>query len=104
MFPINTNITTYTQARENFATLLNDVENGDSIAIIQRRGHKDVAMLAESELSSILETIYLLRSPNNAGRLLDAIERSKQRDLTPQNPQSIEELCEDLGIEQQKET
>ena len=103
MFPISTNTTTYTQARDNFSSLLDSVENGDSVAIIQRRGHKDVAMLAADELSSILETIYLLRSPNNARRLLDGIERSKQRDLSTQAPQSIEELCEDLGIERQKE-
>ncbi len=104
MFPISTNTTTYTQARDNFASLLDGVENENSIAIIQRRGHKDIAMLAADELESILETIYLLRSPNNARRLIDAIEESKQRDLCPPSPQSIEDLCEDLGIEQQKET
>ena len=103
MFPISTNTTTYTQARDNLASLLDRIENENSIAIIQRRGHKDIAMLAADELESILETIYLLRSPNNARRLLDAIEESKQRDLKPQSPQTIEDLCEDLGIEQQKE-
>jgi antitoxin YefM len=103
MFSLRTNTSTYTQARDNLASLLDRIENENSIAIIQRRGHKDIAMLAADELESILETIYLLRSPNNARRLMDAIEESKQRDLSPPTPQTLDELCEDLGIEPQKE-
>ncbi len=84
--------------------MLDRIENENSIAIIQRRGHKDIAMIAADELENILETIHLLRSPNNARRLMDAIEKSQQRDLSPPDPQTIADLCEDLGIEQQKET
>jgi len=102
MFPIITNTTSYTEARNNFASLLDLVENENSVAIIQRRGHKDIAMIAADELESILETIHLLRSPNNARRLMDAINRSKQRDNCPPAPESIEDLCEDLGIEREK--
>ena len=102
MFPITTNTTTYTQARDNFASLLDRVENENSVAIIQRRGHKDIAMIAADELESILETIHLISSPNNARRLMDAIDRSKQRDNCPSAPESIEDLCEDLGIEREK--
>ena len=78
MFPITTKTITYTQARDNFASLLDRVENENSVAIIQRRGHKDMAILAADELESILETVHLLRSPNNARRLLDAIEIFKR--------------------------
>ena len=102
MFPITTNTITYTQARDNFASLLDRVENENSIAIIQRRGHKDMAILAADELESILETVHLLRSPNNARRLLDAIDRSKKRDNCSALPESIEQLCKDLGIEREK--
>ena len=97
MFSIQT---TYTQARENLATLLDQIENENTIAVIKRRGHKDIAMLSASELSSLLETVYLLRSPANARRLLDALEESKKWDeQTPPPPHSIDELCEELGIE-----
>ena len=97
MFSIQT---TYTQARENLATLLDQIENENTIAVIKRRGHKDIAMLSASELSSLLETVYLLRSPANARRLLDALEESKKWDEeTPPPPHSIDELCEELGIE-----
>ncbi len=97
MFSIQTS---YTQARENLATLLDQIENENTIAVIKRRGHKDIAMLEASELSSLLETVYLLRSPANARRLLDALEESKKWDAEPPPPpHSIDELCEELGIE-----
>lgn len=97
MFSIQT---TYTQARENLANLLNDIENDNSIAVIKRRGHKDIALICADELSSILETIYLLRSPVNAQRLLEALEDSLQWDTKiPPSPHSLDELCEDLNIE-----
>ena len=68
--------------------------------MIKRRGHKDIAMLAADELSSLLETVYLLRSPANARRLLDGLEESKKWDgESPPPSHSIDELCEDLGIE-----
>lgn len=65
--------TSYSQARANLASLLETVTNDREIVIIERRGHEDVAMVAASELSSLLETAHLLRSPANAERLLDSL-------------------------------
>lgn len=97
MFSIETS---YTQARENLASLLNEVENDSSIAVIKRRGHKDIALLCAEDLSSLLETVYLLRSPSNAQRLLEALEDSKQWDKQQHpSPQSVDDLCEELRIE-----
>jgi antitoxin YefM len=97
MFSIQTN---YTKAQENLANLLNQVENDNTIAVIKRPGHKDIALLTADELSSLLETVYLLRSPANARRLLDALEESKQWDTQePPFPYSIDKLCEELNIE-----
>ena len=48
-----------------------------------------------TELSSLLETAYLLRSPKNAARILSALERSKARTT---EPMTVDELCEELGI------
>ena len=81
--------TTYTQARTQLATLLDEVVNNREIVIIQRRGSEDVAMIAADELSSLLETAHLLRSPKNAERLLAALARSSKNIV---QPQSIEEL------------
>jgi antitoxin YefM len=89
----------YTSARENLASLLDQIENDNTIAVITRRGHKDIAMLPAEELESLLETVYLLRSPKNAKKLFAALERSKQRSDRPLQPESIEQLCQELGIE-----
>jgi len=54
--------TTYSNARNNLASLLNQVTDDREIVVINRRGREDVAMVTASELSSLLETEYLFRS------------------------------------------
>ena len=73
--------TTYTQAHANFASLCNEVTSNRKVVIIQRNGAESVALLAESELSSLLETAYLLHSPANAERLLTALVHARKRSV-----------------------
>jgi len=68
--------TTYTQARDGLAKLLDQVTHNREVVVIQRRGEEEVAMIAASELESLMETAYLLRSPANAERLLSALGRA----------------------------
>jgi antitoxin YefM len=70
--------TSYNQARANLSELLERVTEDREIVVIQRHGHEDVALVAVSELSSLLETAHLLRSPANARRLLNAIQRARE--------------------------
>ncbi len=65
--------TSYSKARANLASLLETVTSDREIIIIERRGREDVVMVAAGELSSLLETAHLLRSPANAERLLDTL-------------------------------
>ena len=90
--------TTYTSARARLAELLDRVTEDREIVIITRRGHEAVAMIAASELSSLLETTYLLRSPANAHRLLEAIHRSLTDDV---RPSTVEELRAELGMQRE---
>jgi antitoxin YefM len=62
--------TIYTNARANFTSLLNSVSEDHEIVIINRRGTNDVAIIDAKELSSLMETAHLLRSPKNVERLL----------------------------------
>lgn len=55
-------------------------------------------MITESDLRSLMETVYLLKTPANAIRLLDAMEESETGKI---KPQTIEELKQELGIEQE---
>lgn len=68
--PVQTN---YTQARAGLAKLMDQVIHNREVVVIQRRGEEDVAMIAASELESLMATAYLLRSPANAERLLSAL-------------------------------
>ncbi len=43
--------------------------------IITRAGHDPVVILSLEDYESLRETAYLMRSPANARRLLDAMER-----------------------------
>ena len=71
--------TTCTKARANLAKLCEEATENREVVIITRRGREDVALIAASELSSIMETAHLLRSPRNAERLLTALNRARSR-------------------------
>lgn len=68
--------TNYTQAREGFAALLDQVTDTREPVLIKRRGKEAVALIAADELAGWLETAHLLRSPKNARRLLEANRRA----------------------------
>ena len=55
---------------------LDRVEGQREVLVVTRRGHDDVALVPADELSSLLETAYLLQSPANARRLLEALRES----------------------------
>ena len=67
---------TYTQARDTLAGVLDEITSTREAVVIHRRGHEDVAVIPAEELSGLLETAHLLRSPANARRLLEAVLRS----------------------------
>ena len=88
--------TSYSQARANLASILDEVVDQQQIFVIKRRSGKNVALIAEDELSSLLESVYLLRSPENARRLHRALEWSESEEA---QPQTVDELKQELGIE-----
>ena len=65
--------TTYTALREGLAGFLDRVTNDQEVVIIRRRGARDVALIPADELSSLMETAHLLRSPKNAQRLFESL-------------------------------
>ena len=91
--------TTYTKARANLAKLCNEVAENREIVIINRRGNEDVALVAADELSSLIETAHLLRSPKNAERLLTALNRARSRKV---KPQSIDKLRREAGLDKER--
>jgi antitoxin YefM len=76
----------YSEARENLKSVIDRVvADRAPIAITRQRGEGAV-LVSESEWASIEETLYLLRSPRNAARLLASIAeldagKGTERDL-----------------------
>lgn len=68
--------TIYAQARKRFAALLDQVTATREPVLIRRRGKEAVALVAADELAGWIETAHLMRSPKNAQRLLEAVERT----------------------------
>jgi antitoxin YefM len=87
--------TTYTLARAGLAKLLDQVTHNREVVIVQRRGEEDVALIAASELTSLMETAYLLRSPVNAERLLDALGQALKNEGTAE---SVEDLRREVNL------
>ncbi len=88
--------TTYTQARDGLAGLLDQVTHNREVVVIQRRGEEEVAMIAAAELASLMETAYLLRSPANAERLLSALGQALKSE-TQSIPMEV--LRREVGLE-----
>lgn len=64
----------YSESRANYAATLDSVVEDREEVVITRAGHEPVVMVALSEYETLKEAAYLLRSPENARRLVTAIE------------------------------
>jgi antitoxin YefM len=64
----------YTTARANLAQTMKRVCADHEPLIITRNGEPSVVMVSLDDFKALEETAYLLRSPNNARRLMDAID------------------------------
>ena len=63
----------YTAARENLASTMDAVCADHAPVVITRNRDQSVVMLSLEDYESLTETAYLMRTPANAKRLLEAI-------------------------------
>lgn len=80
---------TYTQSRARYAEVLDAVVNDREEIIVTRANREPVVIVSLAEYESLRETALLLRSPANARRLLDAVDRLESGGGT------VHELIED---------
>jgi len=88
--------TTYTQLRDKLASVLDRVTAEQEVVIVRRKGSRDVALIPADELSAIMETAHLLRSPKNASRLLRAFRRAGKGFG---KPEPLDKLRREMKIE-----
>lgn len=64
---------TFSEARENLKAVLDKVVADRAPVMITRQLGENVVLISASQWAGMEETLYLLRSPNNAERLLEAV-------------------------------
>lgn len=85
----------YTEARENLASIWDKTVSSREPVVISRRGAESVVMLPLEEWEGVRETAHLLRSPANARRLLSALLRAEKGEG---KVMTQEELGESVGL------
>ena len=87
--------TTGDYATAHLEELFQKVVDDRDFIIVRRECGDDVAIIALDDLASLMETANLLRGPEDARRLLQALRRTNGQ---APGPQSVDELREELGI------
>jgi len=80
---------TYAEAREHLAKLWDETLSTREPIILKRRGRGSISLIPTDELSALMETAHLLRSPANARRLLAAVHRSHTGKGKPMTLESL---------------
>lgn len=66
---------TYSESRAKYAETLNAVVDDREEVVITRAGRDPVVIVSLDDYESLKETAYLLKSPENARRLVASIDR-----------------------------
>ena len=83
------NSLSFSDARANLKAVMDRVVADKAPVAITRQKAEGVVLVSQSEWEAIEETLYLLRSPRNAARLLGSIaelEAGKGEERTPAEP------------------
>ena len=88
------------EARQRLFSLLEQVNTDhEPVRITSKAG--DAVLMSADDYDSWQETVYLLRSPENARRLMEAVARDKANRPAPgEHKKSIDELQEMAGGEE----
>ncbi len=65
---------TYTSARNNLAGTMKKVCDDHAPIIVTRKNNEAVILMSLEDYEALTETAYLMRSPENAKRLIESIE------------------------------
>ncbi len=86
---------TYTEACSNFDKIYEEAISTRQAIVVTREGSESVSVIPTAELDSLMETVYLFQSPENAARLFAAIERARVRTF---KPRTVDDLRQEFGL------
>ncbi|MGF1514515.1 MAG: type II toxin-antitoxin system Phd/YefM family antitoxin [Elainellaceae cyanobacterium] len=78
-------IVTFSEARNRLKAILDQVVSDADYTVITRRDADDAVVMSLEYFNSLLETVYLLKSPANAAHLERSIAQYRQGKLKERN-------------------
>ncbi len=75
-------IVSFTEARNGLKSVLDGVVNDADCTVITRRDSEDAVVMSLDYYNSLMETVHLLKSPENAAHLNKSIEQFKAGKVT----------------------
>ena len=70
-------VVSFSEARNNFKKILDQVSDDADYTIISRRDSDDAVVMSLDQFNGLMETVHLLSSPANARHLERSIEQYK---------------------------
>ena len=74
-------IVSFTEARNSLKSVLDQVVNDADCTVITRRDSEDAVVMSLDYFNSLMETVYLLKSPTNASHLEKSIDQYRQGNM-----------------------
>ena len=68
----------YSELRTDLKKFLDDVEDNNETLVVKRANGKGAVILSLAEYNSMIETMHLLSSEKNAGKLFKSIKQMKE--------------------------
>ncbi|MBE9060842.1 type II toxin-antitoxin system Phd/YefM family antitoxin [cf. Phormidesmis sp. LEGE 11477] len=76
-------IVTFNEAKRELGTVLNRVVDDADYTVVTRHDAEDVVIMSRQYFDSLMETLYLLKSPANAANLRESIAQYRAGLVTP---------------------
>ena len=70
-------VVSFSEARKHLKSVLDTVNDDANATIVTRRDTDDAVVMSLDYYNSLMETVYLLKSPANAAHLADSIAQYK---------------------------
>jgi len=68
-------VVSYTEARNSLKSVLDTVVDNADFTVITRRDSGNAVVMSQDYFNSLMETVYLLKSPENVTHLKTSIEQ-----------------------------
>jgi len=81
-------IVSFTEARNGLKSVLDRVVDDADCTVITRRDSEDAVIMSFEYYSSLMETVYLLKSPANAEHLRKSVEQFREGMVQEREPLS----------------